>query len=100
MMSLEPQAATAVIGLAAFQLYDVWNKNAPSIQECREAVPGCDTTRQKLMDAEITVGTLAVTIGVIFAVLTKDLTALIIMISIFAALIFLHHWILASAPVN
>lgn len=99
MTTWAPEAATAVIGLAAFQLWEAWQQNAPSIADCREAEPGSVVIRQKLLDAEMTVGGLAVTIGLIFTVLTKNASALIIMLFIFAALVFMHHWILAAPPV-
>lgn len=95
----DQSAATAVVGLAVFQLWDVWHKNAPSLEECRRSHPADDGTRQGLLDAELTVGTLAVTTGSILAFLTHDVTALIIMVGIFAVLVFMHHWILASTPI-
>ena len=94
----EPQAAVAVVGLAAFELWKVWGSNAPSLAAVRAAPPGDDSIRQQLMDADITVGSLAVIIGVTFAILTKDMTALIIMLVMFGTLSFFHHWVLAADP--
>jgi hypothetical protein len=96
MQKWEPQAAVAVVGLAAVELWKLWGANAPSLADVRAAEPGCITTRQKLMDADITVGSMALIIGTALAVLTKDMTALILMLVIFAALSFLHHWIMAA----
>jgi hypothetical protein len=93
------EAAIALVGMAGFQIWNAWNTNAPSIQECRKAEPGDASISQRMMDAEITVGSLALVIGVIFAVLTKDITAMIIMLGIFAALAWLHHWILDSKSI-
>lgn len=93
------EAAIALVGMAGFQIWNAWNENAPSLQECRKARPGDDTVRQQMLDAEITVGSLALVLGVVFAVLTKDITAMIIMLGIFAALAFLHHWILDSPSI-
>jgi hypothetical protein len=99
MPSYSHEAAIALVGMAGFQIWDAWNKNAPSLEECRSAVPGSTVISQRLLDAEITVGSLAVALGVIFALLTKDITAMIIMLGIFGALVFLHHWILASTAI-
>lgn len=98
MAKYEPQAAAAVVGLAAFELWKVWGNNAPSLSQVRAAPPGDDTIRQQLMDADITVGSLALIIGGTFAVLTRDMTALIIMLVMFGLLSFFHHWVLAADP--
>lgn len=98
MQKYEPQAAAAVVGLAAFELWKVWGNTAPSLADVRDVAPGDDTIRQRLMDADITVGSLAIIIGVTLAILMKDATALIIMIIIFGTLSFFHHWVLAAEP--
>jgi hypothetical protein len=94
----EPQAAAAVVGLAAFELWKVWGNTAPTLADVRTVAPGDDTVRQHLMDADITVGSLAIIIGVTLAILMKDATALIIMMIIFGSLSFFHHWVLAAEP--
>ena len=98
MQKYEPQAAAAVVGLAAFELWKVWGNTAPSLADVRGVTPGDDTIRQRLMDADITVGSLAIIIGVTLAILMKDATALIIMMIIFGTLSFFHHWVLAAEP--
>ena len=94
MMKLSVEAATAVVGLAAFELWKAWGNNAPALSTVRSAPPGDITVRQQLMDADITVGSLAVIIGVAMAILTKDMTALIILMVVFGALSFFHHWVM------
>lgn len=94
MKTWETQAAAAVVGLAVFEFWKAWRDNAPSLSEVRSAEPGDVSTRQRLLDADITVGSLALIIGVTFAVLTKDVTVLIILLVIFGALSFFHHWTL------
>jgi len=98
MQKYEPQAAAAVVGLAAFELWKVWGNTAPTLADVRGVAPGDDTIRQRLMDADITVGSLAIIIGVTLAILMKDATALIIMMIIFGTLSFFHHWVLAAEP--
>lgn len=101
MSKYEAPAAVAVIGLAGFQLWDAWNKNAPSLSDCRgaAATPGDPehvAVKQRLLDADLTVGSLAAIIGVTFAVLTHDLTVLLIMILIFGTLSIWHHSVLSA----
>lgn len=96
MRTYEPTAATAVVGLAAFQLWNAWNSNAPSLAEARVAQPGDDSVRQRLMDADLLVGGLAVIIGTVLSVMTRDMTALLIMLIVFGALSMWHHSVLAA----
>ena len=98
MQKYEPQAAAAVVGLAAFELWKVWGNTAPSLADVRGVTPGDTTIAQRLMDADITVGSLAIIIGVTLAILMKDATALIIMMIIFGTLSFFHHWVLSAEP--
>lgn len=96
MAKWEPEAAVAVVGLAAIELWKLWGANAPSLAEVRKADPGDVSIAQRLMDSDITVGSMAVIIGVALAILTHDMTALIVMVAIFATLSFFHHWIMAA----
>jgi hypothetical protein len=93
-MNYERDAAIGVIGLAGFQLLGAWNANAPSLSDLRSSHPGDTTTRQKLMDADFMVGGLAVILGTAFAVITKDMTALVLMISIFGSISLWCHSVL------
>lgn len=90
------EAAVAVVGLAAIELWKAYRSTAPSISDARAAEPGDLAIRQRLLDSDITVGSLALIIGVALAVMMKDVTAMLIMIVIFASLSFLHHWVLAA----
>lgn len=90
--------SAVLVGLAAFQLADYWTKTAPTLAEMRASEPGDVTTRQKLLDAEMQVGTLAAVIGVVITVLTRDPSALVIMLGVFAALAGWHHAVLQADP--
>jgi hypothetical protein len=95
----EPAVAAAVVGAAGWQLWSAWNTNAPSLADCRGAGPATAehlTVKQRLLDADLTVGSLALIIGVTFAVLARDLTVLLIMILIFGTLSLWHHQVLAA----
>lgn len=95
----EPAVAAAVVGAAGFQLWQAWNTNAPSLAQCRAASPVGEahlTVKQQLMDADLTVGSLALILGTTFALLAKDLTVLLIMVLIFGTLSLWHHQVLAA----
>ena len=94
----EPQAAAAVVGLAAFELWKAWGDNAPSLAELRKSAPDDIGTAQRLSDANITVGALAAIIGVAYLILTRDITVLLLMLAIFAALSWFHRSTLNSDP--
>jgi len=99
MARYEPAVASAVIGAAGFQLVQMWNNNAPSLNDLRNAPPGDTTAKQDLYDADLLVGGLAVILGVTFAVLAKDFTALVVMLTIFGTLSLWHHMVLNAHPV-
>lgn len=102
-MKLEPAAAATVIGLATFQLWNTWHDVAPSLSDLRgtshnPADRENVSARQRLYDADIIVGALALTVGVSMAVIAKDLTALIVLITMFGLLALWYHSVLASQP--
>ena len=96
--NLEMGAASALIGVAAFEVWKAWNNSAPSISEMRTAEPDDISTRQKLLDAEITVGALVLIVGGTYAGVTRNLSPLLIMVVVLGALAFFHHWILEAQP--
>lgn len=85
-MKLEPGIAASVIGLAAFQLWQAYENNAPTLADARLAPPGDISIRQRMLDADLTVGSLAVIIGGAYWIMTKDFTVLILMLAIFGTL--------------
>jgi hypothetical protein len=90
MKTWEPDVAAAVVGLACFQLWNTWNTNAPTLAELRAAPPGDSAIATRLSDAKLTVGSLAVIIGLAFLVLTRDMTVLLLLLAIFTALAWFH----------
>lgn len=90
------ELAVSVVGLASFQLWQSWRDVAPSFGELRQCAPDDYDTRQRLMDADLSVGSLALLIGVAFAVMTHDYSALILMLMIFGSLSLWSHQILAA----
>lgn len=94
----EPTAAAAVIALATYNLWQAWQGTAPSLAELREHTPGNITARQQLMDADLTVGSLALIVGIAMAIYTRDYSILILMVFSFGALSLWYHAVLASRP--
>lgn len=94
MARYDAPVAVGVIGLAGFQLLEAWNKNAPTLADIRKAHPNDVTIRQHLMDADFMVGGLAILLGITFATITHDATALIIMLVMFGSISFWFHSVL------
>ena len=100
MALLSTEATVAVVGLAGFQIWQAWRETAPSFYDLRQAHPGDIPMSQALLDSSLTVGTLALGLGVAFAVLSHDMTALILMAVIFGILALWSHQILAAPKVS
>lgn len=91
--------AATLVGLAGFQVWTAWNNSAPSFKELRDARPGDISTKQALMDSTLGVGTLALGLGITFAIMTKDYTAMLIMLGIIGALALWSYQILEAENV-
>lgn len=94
MARFDTATTTAVVGMAGWQLLQAWNNNAPSLSELRSAAPGDLSVRQRLHDADFMVGGLSVVLGVTFAVISGDSTALLVMLVIFGGVSLWHHSVL------
>ena len=99
MARLESATAATLIGVAGFQLLQAWNNNAPTLAEIRSAHPADDSVRQQLYDADFMVGGIAVVLGVAFALLTHDLTAMLVMLTIFGGVSLWHHSVFNAQPI-
>lgn len=97
MRNVEPSLAATVVGVAGYQLLQLWNANAPSLSDVRSAHPDDHSVRQRLHDADYLVGGLTVILGVTFAVLTRDTTALMVMLVIFGSVSLWWHSVM-NAP--
>jgi hypothetical protein len=94
MARFDAATTATVIGVAGFQLLQAWNNNAPSLAELRSCHPDDISIRQKLYDADFMVGGLATVLGVVFAILAHDTTALLVMLVIFGGVSMWHHSVL------
>ena len=89
-------AAAALFGVAAFQVWQAWRDTAPSIADLREAKPGDAHLGQQLDDATMSVGTIVLGLGIAFVIVTHDPTALFLMAGILAALALWSYQILEA----
>ena len=96
MPKYQPGIAASVIGLAAFELIRTWRDIAPELSELRHAQAGDTSMRQRLMDADILIGSVSIVLGVAFGLLTQDWTALVIMLLIFSMMSFWYHQVNAA----
>lgn len=94
-LKLDPGAAAAVIGVGAFELCKLYTDTAPTVAECRASQTGTDV-HQQLVDADITMGPLALIIGGTMSLLIRDWSPLVIMFVVFGAISLLRHWMLNS----
>ena len=103
MITTDNAAAAAIVGLSTFQLWTAWNQSAPALAELRAATnnkadTGNTAMRQKLHDAVLTVGSLALVVGVAMGVFTKRIDTLLLLGSTLAILALWYYSILASEP--
>lgn len=90
-------AAAAIVGLCTYQLWNAWNDSTPTLTELRAATQ-YGPERQKLHDAVLTVGSLALVVGVAMGVFTKRVDTLILLASTLSVLAIWYYSILASDP--
>lgn len=96
-------AAAAIVGLATYQLWQAWNGSAPTLADLRSASQTKSdhdniAMRQKLHDAVLTVGSLALIVGVAMGIYTKRADTLILLACTLGILATWYYSILASEP--
>jgi hypothetical protein len=96
-------AAAAIVGLCTFQLWTAWNESAPGLPELRSVTSDKSDAnntamRQKLHDAVLTVGSLALVVGIAMGVFTRKPDTLLLLASTLAILATWYYSILASEP--
>lgn len=91
--------AIAVAGVAVFSLAELWQRTAPQLADLRGHTPGSIDAKQRLVDADVVVGIVALLGGTFIAVVTKDVTALILILITYGALSLYYHATLAAPAV-
>lgn len=99
MLDTNAGLAIAVTGVAVFSLAELWQRTAPSLSDLRGTTPGSIDAKQRLVDADIVVGIVAVLAGTFIAVVTKDATAMVLIMVTFGALALYYHATLAATAV-
>ena len=97
MITEQNGTAAAIVGLCTYQLWNAWNDSTPSLTELR-AASQYGPERQKLHDAVLTVGSLALVVGVAMGIFTKRIDTLLLLASTLGVLAIWYYSILASEP--
>lgn len=93
-MTKEPHLLVGVFGLGAISLAAYYENVAPSLAECRDVIPGDDTTRQHLMDANLQVGSLALLVGALGWIGTKSVAPFVLSIGVISTVALWRYLIL------
>ncbi len=97
MEKMELNAALALTGFALYQLHGAYTKNAPALQELREAKPGDFRCRQQLLDADVSIGGLAFIAGITASVFSRSYLPIGMVAVGFAWIAWYHHGALSGA---
>lgn len=84
----------SVSALIITEIWKAYENNAPSIADVRAADPDDLAMKQRLIDADFTIGSIGLAIGVIFAVKANDHTLIVIIAALLAALSWWRYEIL------
>lgn len=91
--------AVAVAGVAIFSIAELWQRTAPSLSDLRGDQSGSLGSKQRLVDADVVVGIVAVLAGTFIAIVTRDATAMVLILITFGALSLYYHATLAAPAV-
>lgn len=95
---LEQGAAVGIVGLAIVQAMSMYREAAPSLADIRNAPPGSQEMRQRLLDADIYGGIAVLIIGGAVSVLTRDWLPLLLSSSGLLLLSAYHRSVCNSVP--
>lgn len=84
----------SVSTIIIFEIWKAYENNAPTIAELRSTAPGDLAMRQRLLDTDFTVGSIALAVGLIFSMKAKDSSILIITAGILISLSWWRYEIL------
>jgi len=94
---METERDLVIASVSALVIFEVWKAyevNAPSISDLRAASPGDLAMKQRLIDSDFTIGSVALAIGAIFTVKAKDPSIIVIIAALLAALSWWRYEIL------
>lgn len=101
----EPAAAAAVVSIATVAIFQLWQNTAPPLAELRLTThdrtdPTNYAMRQRLLDADFTVGSLAGIVGLGMLAYSREWKILLLMGVSFTVLSGWYHSVLNSTPPN
>jgi len=100
---METERDLVVASVSALVLFEIWKayeNNAPSIADLRASDKSDLAMRQRLIDSDFTVGSIAIAVGVVFAIKAKDSSLLVIIAALLAALSFWRYEILEGEKLS
>lgn len=100
MNRLEIGAATALVGAGIFQIHDAYTQHAGPLCEVRNAAVGSKETLQKLVDADVLSGGIALLAGGGLALATGKVYPLVLAVVAFGLVAWYYHAALNSHPVR
>lgn len=96
MQRMDAAAAAGLVGVALWQLAGAYRDAAPSLGELRRADRDCVDHRQRLLDADLMVGGLALLAGSAASWLMRSWVPLAIVATGFAWVSGWHHLVMSS----
>ena len=92
-----PIIIASVASIATFEIWKSYERNAPTLAELRSTIPGSEmhlSMRQALLDADLTIGTLALVVAGVFTIQTHDPSMLLLIAAVIGILSLWRHSIL------
>lgn len=96
------QGAVALATFALWEVHKAYVESCPSMHDLRRIVKDTDeywTAKQKLIDADITIGGVVVIAAILGGILSRSLLTPAVVVTVFGFLALYHHSILASRPI-
>lgn len=92
-------AVVAVLGFSIWEVHKAYTGAVPSMGELRECVPGSARARaysQHLLDADITVGGVALFAAIAASILTRSILPVLLISGTYGILAYYHHSVLLA----
>lgn len=97
MPKLETGAAGAIVGLSLVELFKMYKDTAPDLTDIRDAPAHDYGMRQKLMDTNILVGSMAILVGTAMSYLAGTIIPAALMLAGFT-LIAVYYYMVCHSP--
>jgi hypothetical protein len=95
-------AVVALLGFCVWEVHKAYREAAPGLpdlRECSQESTEYYTMRQSLIDADCTVGLVALGAGITASYMTRSYEPLVLVMSTLGAISWYHHSVLSSCPV-